>query len=78
LIKRNLVVTAAHCVNGKSFSNIVVYLGAQDRSALSASGVVKVGVSKSTVVNFQMKYFLIFINFSAYHFLSILHMIQMN
>ncbi len=51
LVKRNLVVTAAHCVYGKSASNVFVYLGAQDRSDLTASGVIRAVVSKLTVVS---------------------------
>ncbi len=52
LIKRNYVITAAHCVYGKTAPNIYVYLGAQDRSDLNAAGVIKTGVSKVTMVSF--------------------------
>jgi len=49
LIKRNVVLTAAHCTTTLIGSNYQIYLGAHDRTKLTATGVFRTTVSRVIV-----------------------------
>ncbi len=54
LIKRDLVLTAAHCVNGLDASGLIVYLGVHNKSLLNDDGVVKTKIKDVIVVSIQI------------------------
>jgi secreted trypsin-like serine protease len=50
LIKRDLIITAAHCVSDSNDSDLQIYLGVYNKSDLNANRVVKRYVDKIIVV----------------------------
>ena len=50
LIKRDMILTAAHCVNFVDASDLIIYLGVHNKSILNTNGVVKATVKKIIVV----------------------------